>query len=120
MNEPDSNLPIIKLNYANHFYSGIVGSYCWNDICVDKGLPKDISNLSMITIKHGKNISFIVEGTTRNIDTFNISIYDEKEKLFDKNGRQITLDTNGLFLIHVIGIWKGMGDVTYLFPVKVI
>lgn len=120
MSETGSNLPIIKMNYAGYLYSGFVGSYCWDGICVDKELPKDISNLSIITIKHGKNILFIAEGPTRSIDTFNISIYDEKEKLFDVNDRQITLDKKGLFLIHVIGIWKGMGDVTYLFPVKVI
>ena len=40
----DSSLPLIKLKYENNLYQGLLGSYCWNNICVDKGFPKDISS----------------------------------------------------------------------------
>lgn len=117
MNEPNS-LPIIKMSYGGNLYCGILGSYCWNDICVDKALPITSPN-SAITIKEEKNISFIVDGH-KNADTFLISVFRENEKLLEGHDYRIMLDIQaGTYLIQVMGVWKGKGDVSYFFPIKV-
>ena len=74
-------------------HEGVAGSYCWNGICEDKGLPK--SNAFKEKISKSKNsvISFNVEGNGKP-PNFSVTIFTQANDIVLTRNIEEKLDLN--------------------------
>ena len=119
-----SEIPRILLSNGTSTYNGVLGSYCWNNICVTKINPSVGPNTyEIISVQKDSTINFQVVG------------FDAPEKLhitiFLSNDRNIVLDTEisnrlnldiprGIYIISVMASWMYKGDVSYIFSLDVV
>jgi len=119
-----SEPPTIWLVYQGDIYTGIRGSYCWADKCIDTTFPNPTG---VIYVEKGSSISFmmnsLIEPSSINAQVF---VVDEKgnplqvgELVSEGNDRYSVNLENGTFIVNVSAGWKDLGDVNYAFKINV-
>ena len=71
-----TDIPKILLYDEKGKHEGVAGSYCWNGICVDKGLPKSSAFNDKIIKSKDSVVSFDVEGNGEP-PNFNVTIFSQ-------------------------------------------
>jgi hypothetical protein len=117
-----TDIPNILLSDENGKHEGVTGSYCWNGICVDKGLPK--SNAFTEKIIKGKDtvINFDVEGNGRPTN-FSVTVFSQDNEIVMTKTIEEKLDLNldaGTYFINVMAKWRAGEGVSYIFLVELV
>ncbi len=119
----ESNIPEIFLSINSSDHHGVLGSYCWNNICITKLMPSNLKDdVNKTQLRRDDTVSIHVKNFT-NPEKFHVTV-------FLKGGAIImNMDTidkfavnlqNGFYIINVSAGWMYKGDVSYLFPVEVV
>ena len=120
----DSEPPTIWLVYQGDIYTGIRGSYCWNDRCVDNVFPNPTG---VIDAANNSAVSFmtnsLLEPSSLSAQVF---VIDEKgnptqvgELVSEGNDRYSVKLENGLYIIVATAAWEDVGDVSFAFKINV-
>ena len=117
----ESDIPEISLSIKGIEYNGVLGSYCWNSICITKTMP---SNLKDDVIKMPLQRNDMVDIYVKNFsnpEKFHVTIFLNGKIVMDRDtGNKFNVDLqNGLYVINVLASWMYKGDVSYLFPVEI-
>lgn len=114
----EENIPKIELSTNNESFEGVLGSYCWNNICISKVMPANIADDQKISIPQNSIINFNVKNYN-NPEKFHITIF--KDNIIYKD-----MDTinpfhaqleKGSYIFNVMASWLYKGDVSYLYPI---
>ncbi len=120
----DSEPPTIWLVYKGDIYTGIRGSYCWTDRCVDSTFPNPAG---IIDVEKNSAISFIENSLLKpsNISA-QVFVIDEKgiptqvgELVSEGNDRYSVKLESGLYIVVAAASWEQQGDVSYAFKINV-
>jgi hypothetical protein len=117
-----TNIPKILLHNEEGKHEGEIGSYCWNGICVDKGLPKNKPPKEKIRKRRDSEVSFDVEGHSTP-SNFSVTIFSEDNKIVLTRTIEKKLKLNlpaGDYLVNVMARWLAGEDVSYSFFVEII
>jgi hypothetical protein len=114
-------IPQIVLIDGDTEYPGVMGSYCWDGICVDYAKPSDRQDFSeKIFIKKDASITFKVFGDI-NPDQLHLTIFAG-----DRIMSHQTINTHmkmsvpkGEYFLNLKATWKGKGDVSNVFLVEI-
>jgi hypothetical protein len=120
MSFSEENIPKIELSTKTDSFDGILGSYCWNNICITKAMPYDISNSHKIIISQDSIINFSVKNYN-NPEKFHITIFKDNRIYQDmdiNNPFHIKIE-KGSYIFNVMASWIYKGDVSYLYHIMV-
>jgi hypothetical protein len=119
-----SEPPTIWLVYQGDIYTGLRGSYCWTNMCVDTIFQNPPG---MIDIVNGTSVSFMINSLVRpSIVNALVFVIDENDNPLqvgelvnqgnDKYGVNLQ---HGTYIVNVLANWKDIGDVSYAFKISV-
>jgi len=116
--------PTIWLVYQGDIYTGIRGSYCWADICVDTTFPDPTG---VVDVGKGAPISFMMNSLVRHSSVnAQVFVIDENgnplqvgELVSEGNDKYTVNLENGTYIVNVFASWKDLGDVSYAFKISV-
>ena len=121
----EKNIPEIFLSIGNLTHQGVLGSYCWNNICITKTMPSDIDlekTIAKIRLQKGNTIDINMNNYTYP-EKFHLTVFS--------NGNSIALDEDvqnqfranlqkGTYIVNIMAAWMYKGDVSYLFPIEIV
>jgi len=120
----DSEPPTVWLVYKGDIYTGIRGSYCWTDRCVDSAFPNPAG---IIDVEKNSAISFIENSLLKPSSiSAQVFVIDEKgiptqvgELVSEGNDRYGVKLESGLYIVVAAASWEQLGDVSYAFKINV-
>ena len=117
-----TSIPKILLYDENEKHEGVAGSYCWNGICEDKGLPRSSAFKEKLIKSKDSVVSFDVEGNGKP-PNFSVIIFTQGNDIVMTRNIEEKLDLNlraGTYLINVMAKWRAGEDVSYVFLVEIV
>ncbi len=119
-----SEPPTVWLVYEGELYSGILGSYCWADKCVDKEFHEPIGIVDTI---RGSSVEFLFNSRLRptalNTMVFVIDPFDNPVQigeLMKEENEMYKIDLQeGVYILQVQVNWQNLDQVNYTFKVRV-
>ncbi len=118
----ESDIPEIFLSIKDIDYKGVLGSYCWNNICTTKTMPSNLKNdVNKIRLQRNDLVDIGVKNFT-NPEKFHVTVFlNGGEIVMDKDtGNNFNVDLqDGLYVLNVLASWMYKGDVSYLFMVEI-
>lgn len=117
--------PTVWLAYKGDMHTGLRGSYCWAERCVDSPLREP---LGQIDVEKGSSMSFITnsltEPTSMNVQAYTIddqgNMRGVGELAAGESKYSYRADLpSGIYVIDAHLAWQDMGDTTYAFTIKV-
>ena len=118
----ESDIPEIFLSIKGIDYNGVLGSYCWNNICITKTMPSNLKDdVIKIPLQRNDMVDIYVNNFN-NPEKFHVTVFlNGGEIVMDKDtGNKFNVDLqNGLYVINVLASWMYKGDVSYLFMVEI-
>jgi hypothetical protein len=116
-----TDIPKILLYDENGKHEGLLGSYCWNGICEDKGLPKSSAFKEKIIKGKDSVVRFDMEGNDKP-PNLSVTVFSHGNEIVLTKTIEEKLDLNlrpGTYLINVMAKWSA-GDVSCIFSVELI
>jgi hypothetical protein len=115
-------IPRIILIDGKVEHQGVIGSHCWDGICVDYTKPSDrVDYPEKVFIQKDANITFKV---LNNIDPdqLHVTIFSgDKIMLHRTIDKQMKMRVpKGTYFLNVKATWKEKGDVSNVFSVEVL
>lgn len=116
--------PTIWLVYQEDIYTGIRGSYCWSNTCVDTIFPNPTG---AIDVTKGSSISLMMNSRVRpsSIDAQVFVLDDQGNPLQvgqliseGSDKYKVNLE-NGTYIVNILANWEDLGDVSYAFKINV-
>lgn len=102
--------------------SGVQGSYCWGEICVDYAIPSSRTDFrEKLTIKRGSTINFRVVGYSYS-DNFHVTIFSKEKIVLHtavKKGLRLQI-LKGTYYLNAKATWERKGDVSNVFLIEVL
>jgi hypothetical protein len=118
-----SEPPTIWLVYEDQLYSGIRGSYCWADKCVDTEFQEPTG---IVDVMQGSSVELLTNGRTRptfvNVQIFVIDSFGnpmQVRELGEENDKYKVDLEKGVYVLQLQANWQVLGDVNYAFKIKV-
>ena len=115
-------IPRIVLIDGNIEHQGVIGSYCWDGICVDYVKPSDREDYpEKIFIKKDATITFKVFSNI-NPDQLHVTIFSEDKIILHQTvDMQMKMGfPKGTYYLNIKATWKGKGDVSNVFLVEIL
>jgi hypothetical protein len=120
----DSEPPTVWLVYKGYIYTGMRGSYCWADRCIDSAFPNPAG---VIDVEKNSVVSFIENSLLKPSSiSAQVFVTDEKgiptqvgELVSEGNDRYSVKLESGLYIVVVAASWEQQGDVSYTFKINV-
>jgi len=121
----DSEPPTIWLVYQGDIYTGIRGSYCWSDRCVDTILPNptgmiDVANNSAVTL----TTNSLLRPSSLSAQVFVVDANGNPTQIgelaSEGNDRYSVKLESGTYIILAVATWEDLGYVGYAFKINVI
>lgn len=111
------------MTYEGQLYSGIKGSYCWADKCVDTAFQDPAG---IVDVAAGSSIGFLMNSTTPTSVNASVFVIDSSgnpmqvgELLHEGNDKyQVNLQ-KGIYVLQMQANWERLGDVNYAFKIRV-
>lgn len=121
---PDNSVPpTIWLVYEGQLYSGIRGSYCWADKCVDTEFQEPTG---IVDVEQGSLVELLMNSRTRptlvNAQVFVIDSLGnpmQVKELGEENDKYKVELEKGVYILQLQANWQDLGDVNYAFKIKV-
>ena len=117
-----TDIPKILLYDENGKHEGLLGSYCWNGICEDKGLPKSNAFKEKIVKSKDSVVSFEVEGNDRP-SNLSVTVFSHGNEIVLTKTIEKKLDLNlraGTYFINIMAKWIAGEDASYIFLVELV
>lgn len=116
--------PTIWLVYEGQLYSGVRGSYCWANTCVDAVFQEPTG---IVNISHGSFVELFMNSrispNTANASMFTIddhgNLMQIGELANEGNYKYRVNLQNGTYILKVQANWEGLGDINYIFKIRV-
>lgn len=120
----DVTPPTVWLVYEGNLYTGIRGSYCWANKCVEARFPE---LLGIIQIPQGSSIWFLmnswIEPTTVYVPVYIIDGSGNQVQvgeLLKRDDGTYTIELEeGVYILQLHAYWDNVGDVNYAFRISV-
>lgn len=121
----DYQPPTIWLVYKGDTYTGLRGSYCWAQDCVDLPFREPSGE---VDVARGSSISFmtnsLIEPSSMNVQAFLINdqgnTLEAGELARGEVKDSYTIDlTSDVYVVEVFAVWQDLGDVSYAFKIRV-
>lgn len=120
----DSDPPTVWLVYEGDIYTGIRGSYCWTDRCVDTIFPNPTG---IVDVANNSAVRFMTNSLLRPSSlTAQTFVVDEKgnpiqigELASQGNDKYNVKLESGVYIVVVTASWEDLGDVSYAFKISV-
>jgi len=120
--------PKVNINIGNESYETKLGTYCWNDGCVDTAGPVELlKGKESIKVKPGEKISFIMEYEPKpnEFHLMQVNESNENEVLIEENS--FSAPTRKGVYYYSYGVWwmddkeenLSHGDAFYAFVLEV-
>ena len=122
---PESSAtPTIWLVYEGGVYSGIRGSYCWTDKCVDIEFQEPTG---IVDVTEGSSVGLLMNSRIRptvvNAHVFVIDSFGnpmQMGELLSEGNDMYKIDLQkGIYILHLEAMWQDLGDVNYAFKIRV-
>jgi hypothetical protein len=121
-----TEIPEITLsNEKGMVYRGLLGSYCWNGICEDRQLSPNTIKSPKIQLQNHSIITFDMKGNVK-AEKLHATIFDVQKFpsgiILDREiiENKLSIDIPpGDYILTVMAVWQGKGDVSYAFPIEV-
>jgi hypothetical protein len=119
-----SEPPTIWLVYQGDIYTGIRGSYCWADKCIDAIFPDPTGT---IEVAKGVSISFMMNSLVRP-SSMSVQVFVVDEKGIPSQVGELVSEgidkykvnlENGIYIVNVLASWNDLGNVSYAFRINV-
>jgi hypothetical protein len=120
----DTSPPTIWLVYEGQLYSGVRGSYCWADKCVDTMFQEPVG---VVEVTQGSSVELFMNSRIRPT-ALSAPIYvidslgnpaQVGELVGDENEKYKIDLQKGVYILQLFASWEELGDVTYAFKIKV-
>lgn len=116
--------PTMWLVYEGQLYSGVRGSYCWATVCVDSALQEptgivNISQGSFVELFMNSRISpDIVNASVLTVDDLG-NLTQIGELANEGNYKYKVNLQHGTYTLKVQANWQDLGDINYIFKIRV-
>jgi hypothetical protein len=118
----ESDIPEVFISIKGIDYHGILGSYCWNNICITKTMPSSLKDdVKKIQLQRNDIVDIHVKNFT-NPEKFHLTVFLKGGAIIMNKDAEDKFDVNlqnGQYIINVLASWMYKGDVSYLFPVEI-
>jgi hypothetical protein len=118
----ESDIPKVFLSIKCKDYDGMLGSYCWGNICITKTMPSSIKDdVRKIQLQRKDTVVIRVQNFS-NPEKFNVTIFNERGTLIMNKDFENEFDVDiqkGQYILSVLASWMYKGDVSYLFPIDI-
>ena len=121
----ENNIPEIFLSIGSLTHHGVLGSYCWNKICITKTMPSDIDlekNITKMKIQKGNTIDIKINNYTYP-EKFHLTVFSKGNSIAVDEDVQNQFKANlqeGPYIVNIMAAWMYKGDVSYLFPIEIV
>jgi hypothetical protein len=121
----ENSIPEIFLSIGDLTHHGVLGSYCWNNICITKAMPSIIDlekNITKIRIQKGHTIDIKINNYTYP-EKFHLTVFSKGNSIAVDEDIQNQFKANlpeGRYILNIMAAWMYKGDVSYLFPIEIV
>jgi hypothetical protein len=121
--QESSEPPTIWVVYKGDVYTGMQGSYCWADICVDKMFQYPSGT---INVERNSSINLMLNSLIRPSEvTVQVFVINNDtplqiKELQNEGSNRYTVNLeSGVYILNTLARWNDLGEVTYRFKISV-